>query len=102
MPADLTRPKRLQVLLNAEELAAVDDFRFQNRMPSRAAAVRELIKRGLSAEGFSFATTGERSPNFGVLDKKTARSRKGNEEPDRGDTRAKASKGRPAKKQPRS
>jgi hypothetical protein len=41
------RTKRLQVILSAEELAAVDEFRFGNRLPSRAAAVRELMRRGL-------------------------------------------------------
>jgi hypothetical protein len=40
-------------MLNAVELLAVDDFRFKRRMPSRAAAVRELLKRGLAAEGFT-------------------------------------------------
>ncbi|MGO8914392.1 MAG: hypothetical protein ACLQJR_00625 [Stellaceae bacterium] len=39
------------IVLSTEEMAAIDDFRFGNRMPSRAAAVRELIKRGLSADG---------------------------------------------------
>jgi hypothetical protein len=36
-------------------------------MPSRASAVRELLRRGLSADGF--ATAGERIPSkeFGVL-----------------------------------
>jgi hypothetical protein len=67
MPPELERPERLQIMLNADELAAVDDFRFQKRMPSRAAAVRELMKRGLNAEGFAVATAGERSGNFGVL-----------------------------------
>jgi hypothetical protein len=38
------RPERLQIMLSPEELKAVDDFRFQTRMPSRAAAVRELLK----------------------------------------------------------
>jgi hypothetical protein len=55
MPAALERPKRLHIMLTAEELRAVDDFRFQKRMPSRAAAVRELMKRGLSAAGFPLA-----------------------------------------------
>ncbi len=41
------RPKRIQLMLPPEHLNAVDDFRFQNRMPSRAAAVRELMTRGL-------------------------------------------------------
>jgi hypothetical protein len=42
------RGERLQVMLSPEELAAVDDFRFKHRMPTRAAAVRELLKLGLS------------------------------------------------------
>jgi hypothetical protein len=71
MPAELERPERLQIMLNAEELAAVDDFRFHTRMPSRAAAVRELMKRGLSAQGFTSASAGERSNSFGVLDAST-------------------------------
>jgi hypothetical protein len=41
------RTERLQVVLSTEELAAVDEFRFENRLPSRAAAVRELMRRGL-------------------------------------------------------
>jgi metal-responsive CopG/Arc/MetJ family transcriptional regulator len=50
MPTGPRRPERLMVMLSAEEMAAVDDFRFKNRMQSRAAAIRELIKRALSAE----------------------------------------------------
>jgi hypothetical protein len=78
MSGDLERPERLQIMLNAEELAAVDDFRFRKRMPSRAAAVRELMKRGLSAAGFSVATAGEKSTNFGVLGVAATGSQKGN------------------------
>jgi hypothetical protein len=47
MMADRERTERLQVMLNAEELKTVDDFRFEHRLPSRAAAVRELLRRGL-------------------------------------------------------
>ena len=36
-------------------------------MPSRAAAVRELLKRGLAAEGFQVAAFGVKSEQFGVL-----------------------------------
>jgi len=57
-----------QIMLGQEELTAVDDFRFQTRMPSRAAAVRELLKRGLAAEGFEIAATGMKSQSFGVLE----------------------------------
>jgi hypothetical protein len=65
--ADLSRPERLQVMLDAEELAAVDDWRFRMRMPSRAAAIRELLKRGLAAEPTAAARQGEKSSSFGVV-----------------------------------
>ena len=42
MSDEQNRGERLQIMLSPEELAAVDDFRFQHRMPTRAAAVREL------------------------------------------------------------
>lgn len=44
----LERSERLQVLLSKAELIAVDEFRFENRMPSRAAAVREILRRALT------------------------------------------------------
>ena len=53
-------------MLDAQELSALDDFRFKKRMPSRAAAVRELLKRGLAAEGFLTAAVGAKSSDFGV------------------------------------
>ena len=68
MPSDL-RPERLQVMLNADELAALDDWRFTRRMPSRASAVRELLRLGLAAEGRVVARPGDASTNFGVLGK---------------------------------
>jgi hypothetical protein len=64
---ELMRPERLQIMLSAEELSAIDDFRFDRRMPSRAAAIRELLKRGLRAEGFETAAAGVKSQSFGVL-----------------------------------
>ena len=45
------REERLQIMLDADELRAVDTFRFEHRMPSRAAAVRELFRLGLSVAG---------------------------------------------------
>jgi len=65
---DLTRGERLQIMLTGEELEALDSWRFAKRMPSRAAAIRELLKRGLSAEGFKMAEGGSRSQDFGVTD----------------------------------
>lgn len=43
----LKRSERLQLLLDEEELQAIDDWRFKHRLPSRAAALRELLRRGL-------------------------------------------------------
>lgn len=63
---DLTRGERLQIMLTGEELKALDDWRFSRRMPSRASAVRELLKRGLASDGFLSADQGSRSQDFGV------------------------------------
>ncbi|RYG23412.1 MAG: hypothetical protein EON93_24075 [Burkholderiales bacterium] len=68
---DLTRGERLQIMLTREELEALDNWRFQKRMPSRAAAIRELLKRGLAAEGFSLADGGSQSKDFGVMGQST-------------------------------
>jgi hypothetical protein len=65
----LGRAERLQVMLNPDELAALDDWRFARRMPSRAAAIRELLKRGLAADGFSHADRAVKSKDFGILTK---------------------------------
>ncbi|MGK7654041.1 MULTISPECIES: hypothetical protein [unclassified Roseovarius] len=62
------RLERLQVMISEDELGALDDWRFKAHMPSRAAAVRELLKRGLAAEGyFSVAGGGSNSRDFGVI-----------------------------------
>jgi hypothetical protein len=61
------RGERLQVMLSPPELAALDDFRFKARMPSRASAVRELLKRGLASEGFDSAAFGSKSEDYGVV-----------------------------------
>lgn len=66
--ADLGRPERLQIMLNPQELSALDDWRFTKRMPSRAAAVRELLRRGLAVEGIQLGTAGKPSASFGVLE----------------------------------
>lgn len=66
-----SRGERLQIMLTDEELRTLDDWRFSRRMPSRAAAVRELLKRGLSAEGFSAADGNDKSQDFGVLDQES-------------------------------
>jgi hypothetical protein len=61
------RVVRLQIMLAAGEVTALDDWRFSKRMPSRAAAIRELLRRGLAAEGFSVAEAGQKSKDYGVI-----------------------------------
>jgi len=63
----LEREERLQIMLAPEELSALDDFRFKHRMPSRAAAVRELFRMGLAAVGAVAVNTGLKSSDYGVL-----------------------------------
>jgi len=60
------RGERLQIMLSPEELQVVDDFRFAHRMPTRAAAVRELLKLGLASAGET-AGPGMKSSNYGVF-----------------------------------
>jgi hypothetical protein len=67
MADNLSRGERLQIMLTKEELIALDDWRFGKRMPSRAAAIRELLRRGLAAEGFALADGEAKSKNFGVI-----------------------------------
>jgi hypothetical protein len=63
------RSIRLQIMLDSAEVAALDDWRFNRRMPSRAAAVREIIRRGLDAEGFAIAVANRKSADYGIIDK---------------------------------
>jgi hypothetical protein len=65
----LGRTKRLQIMLTEAELVAVRDWRFAKQMPSVASAIRELLKRGLAAEGFLLADRDVMSKDFGLLTK---------------------------------
>ncbi len=70
------REERLQIMLDADELRAVDTFRFEHRMPSRAAAVRELFRLGLSVAGTaarSVTTGATKSSDYGVLSRRQMR-----------------------------
>ena len=74
---ELTRGERLQIMLAPEELEAVDNFRFKQRMPSRAAAVRELLRLGLASVGHQAGRLRRQVGAFGVLDGGNARSNGG-------------------------
>jgi hypothetical protein len=66
--SELNRGERLQIMLTENELDALDDWRFAHRMPSRASAIRELLKRGLAAEGVVETGARSKSKDFGVTD----------------------------------
>ena len=59
-------PHRIKSFRQADAVVR-DDWRFAKRMPSRAAAIRELLKRGLAAEGFDLAKPSRKSKEFGVI-----------------------------------
>jgi len=75
------RAERLQVMLSPEELAAVDDFRFKHRMPTRAAGVRELLKLGLTVIT-SEAGAGVKSSDYGVFGRGPDSHKQDGAEPD--------------------
>ncbi|WP_152048248.1 hypothetical protein [Aureimonas psammosilenae] len=55
-----TETQRLQLKITEEEISAIDDWRFSNRVPSRSEAVRRLVQIGARAhkqlEGIETAT----------------------------------------------
>ena len=61
------RGERLQIMLSPEELTVLDDFRFQHRMPTRAAAVRELLRLGLTVAPTD--GDGQKSSHYGVFNR---------------------------------
>lgn len=44
-----TQKPRYTVIVDEEMLKEIDDFRFENRYPSRSAATLELIRLGMEA-----------------------------------------------------
>jgi hypothetical protein len=70
------RGERLQIMLTKHELTSLDSWRFSRHMPSRAAAVRELLRRGLSAEGFAVSDGSTKSGDFGVISGAVTRTTK--------------------------
>jgi hypothetical protein len=61
------RGERLQIMLFEDELIAIDDFRFKHRMPSRAAAIRDILRLGLISADVKSALAGTKSEDIGVL-----------------------------------
>ena len=61
------RTEKLQLMLNDEELATIDDWRFANRIPTRAAAIRELLRRGLCNADMGDPQPLANTHDYGVL-----------------------------------
>ena len=64
------RVYKLQVSLTDAELQAIDDFRFNDHLPSCADAARELMRRGLESLDAKGPEAGRRPGGFGVLGNK--------------------------------
>jgi metal-responsive CopG/Arc/MetJ family transcriptional regulator len=61
------RVERVLVMLDEDELHALDSWRFDHRMPSRSAAIRELLRMGLGDINSEDASPGLKSQAFGML-----------------------------------
>ncbi|HMN37415.1 MAG TPA: hypothetical protein PKD49_06850 [Hyphomicrobium sp.] len=71
---DVSRETRIQLMLDEQELAAIDDWRFEQRMPSRSAAIRQLIQIGLRTQSTLLGNRSKRSRDFGVFSKPRAQA----------------------------
>lgn len=47
---DQKRTEKIQIMFAEKELGAIDNWRYQQKIPTRAAAIRELINRGLKSQ----------------------------------------------------
>jgi hypothetical protein len=61
------RTEKLQLMLNDDELMAIDDWRFAHRLPTRAATIRELLRRGLNTEGLDAPRQLPTTHDYGVI-----------------------------------
>lgn len=63
------RTERLQIMLDDKELEAIEEWRFEMRLPSRSAAIRELLRIGLGTrEKAEPADLQAKSTDFSVLE----------------------------------
>ena len=47
MPKKPQEPERIAIPMPRDLIAEIDEYRWANRLPSRAAAIRQLVKEGL-------------------------------------------------------
>ena len=49
MNSEVLRTKRMELIVTVSERDAIDEFQSSNSLPSRAEALRELVRRGLAS-----------------------------------------------------
>lgn len=76
-PPSQKRSERLQILLAPQELEAIDDWRYDHRIPTRAAAIRELLRRGINTEDQEEPADNAETSEYGVLDEELTYKRPG-------------------------
>ena len=50
MPKKPQEPERIAIPMAAELVALIDEYRWANRLPSRAEAIRQLVRKGLQKD----------------------------------------------------
>lgn len=65
------RTERLQIMLAHVEMQAIDDWRYDHRIPTRAAAIRELLRRGMVAEDLAPPAENAETGDYAVIDDDT-------------------------------
>lgn len=54
----ITRTERVPIMMSKEEVEALDDWRFANRVNGRSEAIRRLVQIGLQTESKAPADAG--------------------------------------------
>lgn len=67
-PSRQKRTERLQLMLSDEELEAIDKWRYENMIPTRAAAIRELLRRGLLSRELDEPVPNAETGKYTVVD----------------------------------
>lgn len=63
-----SRENRVPIMLSSEELEAIDDWRFANRVATRSEAIRRLCRIGLHQETDPSDEATRRAANADVVD----------------------------------
>jgi len=62
------RKEVIQIKFSADEIDAINEWRFKHRLPTFAAAVRELVCRGIESEEMDDPPANQPTETYGVID----------------------------------